>query len=98
METFEVDITDKKAKALLKQMEGLGIITMRPEKVRILGQVMADIRASVKAPLTQEEVLAEVKAHRASKRRHAASRKPQARRCRQRLGQLFHDPVIQGFG
>jgi len=80
METFEVDITDKKAKALLKQLEALGIITMRPKKVRTLGQVMADIRAKAKAPLTQAEVLEEVKAHRRSKRRHAAARKPQARR------------------
>jgi hypothetical protein len=80
METFEVDITDKKAKALLKQLEALGIITMRPKKVRTLGQVMADIRAKAKAPLTQAEVLEEIKAHRRSKRRHAAARKPQARR------------------
>ena len=32
--------------------EALGIITMRPKKVRTLGQVMADIRAKAKAPLT----------------------------------------------
>ena len=44
METFEVDINDKKAKALLKQLEALGIISLRPKKVRTLGQVIADIQ------------------------------------------------------
>ncbi len=78
METFEVDITDKKAKALLKQLEALGIITMRPKKVRTLGQVMSDIRASVKAPLTQDEVLAEIKAHRREKRSNSSGRVPLA--------------------
>jgi len=81
METFEVDVKDSKAKALLKQLEALGIISLRPKKVRTLGQVIADIRAKAKAPLTQAEVLEEVKVHRRSKRRHAAAaRKPQARR------------------
>lgn len=79
METFEVDITDKKAKALLKQLEALGIITLRSKKVRTLGQVIEEMRAKAKAPLTQAEVLDEIKAHRRSKRRHAAARKPQAR-------------------
>jgi len=64
METFEVDILDKKAKALLKQLEALGIITLRPKTVCTLGQVIADIRAKAKAPLTQAEVMDEVKAYR----------------------------------
>ncbi len=80
METFEVDITDKKAKALLKQLEALGIITLRPKKVRTLAQVLKDMRAKAGAPLSQSEVLEEIKAHRRSKRRHAAATKPQARR------------------
>jgi hypothetical protein len=79
-ETFEVDIQSKEAKALLKQLQALGIITLRPKKVRSLAEVMADIRAKVKDPLTEEEVMAEVKAVRRSKNRHAAARKPQARR------------------
>jgi hypothetical protein len=79
-ETFEVDVQSKEAKALLKQLQALGIITLRPKKVRSLAEVMADIRAKVKDPLTEEEVMAEVKAVRRSKNRHAAARKPQARR------------------
>ncbi|MEX1132574.1 MAG: hypothetical protein WEC15_05060 [Flavobacteriales bacterium] len=73
METFEVDITDKKAKALLKQLEALGIITMRPKKVRTLGQVMADIRAKAKKlpPISEEEIMEEIKAHRLEKRSKA---------------------------
>lgn len=78
METFEVDITDKKAKALLKQLEALGIITMRPQKVRTLGQVVADIQARARKlpPISEAEIKAEVDAVR-KQRRHAASRKPQ---------------------
>jgi len=53
---------------------------MLPMKVSTLGQVMEEIGAKVKAPLTQDEVMDEIKAHRRSKRRHAAARKPQARR------------------
>jgi hypothetical protein len=81
METFEVDITDKKAKALLKQLEALGIITMRPKKVRTLGQVIADIQARARKlpPISEAEIKAEVDAVR-KQRRHAASGKPQARR------------------
>jgi len=77
METFEVDITDKKAKALLKQLEALGIITMRPKKVRTLGQVMADIRARARKlpPITEEEIMEEIKAHRREKRSKAVAGK-----------------------
>ncbi len=80
METFEVDITDKKAKALLKQLEALGIITMRPKKVRTLGQVMSDIRARARKlpPISEEEIMEEIKAHRREKRSKAIARKPQA--------------------
>lgn len=63
-ETFEVDVTSKEAKALLKQLQALGVITLRPKKVRNLAEVMADIRAKVKDPLTVEEVIAEIKAAR----------------------------------
>lgn len=80
METYEVDINNKKAKVLLEQLQALGILTMRPKKERSLAEVMADIRAGVKKPLTETEVMAEVKAARRSKSRHAASKKPQARR------------------
>jgi len=79
-ETFEVDVQSKEAKALLKQLQALGVITLRPKKTSTLGQVIEEMRAKAKAPLTQAEVLDEVKAHRRSKRRHAAARKPQARR------------------
>ena len=79
-ETFEVDVQSKEAKALLKQLQALGVITLRPKKVRSLAEVMADIRAKVKEPLTEEEVMAEVKAVRRSKNRYAAARKPQALR------------------
>lgn len=61
METFEVDVTSKKVKALLEQLQDLGIITIRAKKVRGLAEVMADIRAKVKEPLTQDEVMAEIK-------------------------------------
>ncbi len=79
-ETFEVDVASKEAKALLKQLEALGVISLRPKKVRSLAEVMADIRAKVKEPLTQDEVMAEIKAARRSRNRHAAAKKPQARR------------------
>ena len=81
METFEVDINDKQAKALLKQLEALGSISLRPKKVRTLGQVIADIqtRARKLPPISEAEIKAEVDAVR-KHRRHAASRKPQARR------------------
>ncbi len=81
METFEVDITNKKAKVLLEQLQALGIITMRPKKVRSLAQVIKDIqtRASKLPPISEEEIMTEVKAVR-KQQRHAAARKPQARR------------------
>lgn len=81
METFEVDVLSKEAKALLKQLQALGIIAMRRKKVRTLAEVMRDIqeRAAKLPPISEEEILAEVKAVR-KQRRHAASRKPQARR------------------
>ena len=80
METLEVDVLNKRAKAILAELAALGVIAVRPKKVRSLAEVMADIRAKVKEPLTQAEVMAEIKAARRSKSRHAASRKPQARR------------------
>jgi hypothetical protein len=81
METFEVDVTSKKAKALLQQLQALGIITLRPKKVRSLGEVIADIqtRARKLPPISETEIMAEVKAVR-KQRRHAAARKSQARR------------------
>ncbi len=81
METFEVDITNKKAKVLLEQLQALGIITMRPKKVRSLAQVIKDIqtRASKLPPISEEEIMTEVKDVR-KQQRHAAARKPQARR------------------
>jgi hypothetical protein len=48
--------------------------------VRSLADVMAVIWANVLDALTEDEVIAEVKAVRRSKLRHAAARKPQARR------------------
>ncbi len=80
-ETFEVDVQSKEAKALLKQLQALGVITLRPKKVRSLEEVIADIQKHAKKqpPISQEEIDAEVKAVR-NKRRHAAARKPQARR------------------
>lgn len=77
METFEVDFTDKKAKALLKQLEALGIITMRPKKVRTLGQVVADIQARARKlpPISEEEIMEEIKAHRHEKRSRAVAGK-----------------------
>jgi hypothetical protein len=81
METFEVDVKDSKAKALLKQLEALCIISPRPKKVRTLGQVIADIQARARKlpPISEVEIRAEVKAVR-KQRRHAASRTPQALR------------------
>ncbi|MBX2982423.1 MAG: hypothetical protein KF843_07120 [Flavobacteriales bacterium] len=81
LETFEVDVTSKEAKALLKQLEALGIIRVRPKKARSLAEVIKDIqtRAAKLTPITEEEIMAEVKAAR-KQRSHAASRKPQARR------------------
>ena len=80
METLEVDVLNKRAKAILAELAALGVIAVRPKKVRKLSEVIADIRSNVKNPLTVDEVMAEIKAHRRTKRRHAASRKPQARR------------------
>ncbi len=80
-ETFEVEVQSKEAKALLQQLQALGVITLRPKKVRSLAEVIADIQKHAKKqpPISQEEIDAEVKAVR-NKRRHAAARKPQARR------------------
>lgn len=80
-ETFEVDVQSKEAKVLLKQLQALGVITLRPKKVRSLAEVITDIQkhAKTQPPISQEEIDAEVKAVR-NKRRYAASRKPQARR------------------
>jgi hypothetical protein len=63
-ETFEVDVTSKEAKALLKQLEALGVISLRPKKVRSLAEVVKDIqtRAAKLPPITEEEIMAEVKA------------------------------------
>lgn len=80
MEIFEVDITDKKAKALLKQLEALGVIAMRPKKVRTLGQVIADMQAHALklAPLSEAEIIEEIKAHRREKRSKSSARVPLA--------------------
>ncbi|MBK9421965.1 MAG: hypothetical protein IPN44_13100 [Flavobacteriales bacterium] len=43
-ETFEVDVTSKEAKALLKQLQALGVISLRPKKVRGLAEVVKDIQ------------------------------------------------------
>ena len=81
METLEIDVLNKRAKAILTELAALGVITMRPKKVRTLSEVISDIQARAKKlpPLSEEEIMAEVKAVR-KQRRHAASRKPQARR------------------
>lgn len=81
METYEVEVTNSKAKALLEQLQALGIITMRRKKVRSLAEVVKEIqaRAAKLPPISEEEIMAEVKAVR-KQRRHAAARKPQARR------------------
>jgi hypothetical protein len=81
METYEVEVTSNKAKALLEQLQALGIITLRRKKVRSLAEVVKEIqgRAAKLPPLSEEEIMAEVKAVR-KQRRHAAARKPQARR------------------
>ena len=80
METLQVIVPNKKARALLNSLDALGIIEIKPNKDRSLAQVMADIRAQVKKPMTEEEVMSAIKAYRRSKQRHADSRKPQARR------------------
>ncbi|MBK6539981.1 MAG: hypothetical protein IPG10_01575 [Flavobacteriales bacterium] len=81
METLEVDILNKRAKAILAELAALGLISVRPQKVRSLSQVIADIQRNAKKlpPLSQEEIMAEVKAVR-KKSRNAASRKAQVRR------------------
>ena len=81
METLEVDVLNKRAKAILAELAALGVIAVRPKKVRKLSEVIADIQSRAKKlpPLSEEEIMAEVKAVR-KQRRHAASRKPQARR------------------
>ncbi len=81
METVEVDLLNKRAKTILAELAALGVIAVRPKKVRSLAQVIADIQSRAKKlpPISEEEITAEVKAVR-SKRRYAASRKAQARR------------------
>ena len=81
METLEVDILNKRAKAILAELAALGLISVRPQKVRSLSQVIADVQRNAKKlpPLSQEEIMAEVKAVR-KKSRNAASRKTQVRR------------------
>ncbi|MBK7752690.1 MAG: hypothetical protein IPI41_08830 [Flavobacteriales bacterium] len=81
METLEVDILNKRAKAILAELAALGLISVRPQKVRSLSQVIADVQRNAKKllPLSQEEIMAEVKAVR-KKSRNAASRKAQVRR------------------
>jgi hypothetical protein len=48
----------------LKQLEALGVISLRPKKVRSLAEVVKDIqtRAAKLPPITEEEIMAEVKA------------------------------------
>ena len=81
METLEVDILNKRAKAILAELAALGLVSVRPQKVRSLSQVIADIQRNAKKlpPLSQKEIMAEVKAVR-KKSRNAASRKAQVRR------------------
>ncbi|MBK7085632.1 MAG: hypothetical protein IPH53_13605 [Flavobacteriales bacterium] len=81
METLEVDILNKRAKAILAELAALGLISVRPQKVRSLSQVIADVQRNAKKlpPISQEEIMAEVKAVR-KKSRNAASRKAQVRR------------------
>ncbi|MEO7082636.1 MAG: hypothetical protein ABIY71_13980 [Flavobacteriales bacterium] len=63
-ETFELDVQSKEAKALLKQLQALGVITLRPKKVRSLEEVIVDIQKHAKKqpPISPEEIDAEVKA------------------------------------
>lgn len=80
LETFEVDVTSKEAKVLLKQLEALGIIRVRPKSAQPCGgDHDIQTRAARLTPIAEEEIVAEVKAAR-KQRSHAASRKPQARR------------------
>ena len=80
METLRVKVRTKRAKALLEQLEGLGVIEIEQEgaSLEALADTMKRIRAGVKDKMTVKEVTAEVEAVRAQ--RHAATRKAQVRR------------------
>lgn len=80
MDTLAVKVLDKRALAILNELESLGVIAMRPSGGRKLSDIVASIRAQVKRPMTQQEVMEEVGAHRRSKRRHAKAKKDQDRR------------------
>ncbi len=84
MELVQFRLVDSKAKAALKRLEKEGsieIVNASPEKD--LADLMRLIRKSVSKKLSVAEVSAECEAVRQDlfkKPRHAASRKPQARR------------------
>ena len=77
METLRVKVPTKKAKALLEQLDGLGVIEIEHERddasLETLVATMKRIRAGIKDKMTVKEVVAEVDAVRS--KRYAASRK-----------------------
>ena len=80
MEILRVKVPTKKAKALLEQLDDLGVIKIEDNgaSLEALAATMKKIRASVKDKMTVKEVMAEVDVVRA--KRYAASRKAEARR------------------
>lgn len=75
METLRVKVPSKRAKALLVQLQELGVIEIEDNgaSLETLTTTMRRIRSSVKEKMTVKEVMSEVDAVRA--KRHAASRK-----------------------
>lgn len=75
METLRVKVPTKRAKALLVQLQELGVIEIEDNgaSLEALTTTMRRIRSSVKEKLTVKEVMSEVDAVRA--KRHAVSRK-----------------------
>jgi predicted transcriptional regulator len=80
METMRVKVPTKRAKALLEQLQGLGVIEIKDNgsSLEALATTMKRIRAGVKSKMTVKEVMAEVDAVRTE--RHAASRIASVRR------------------
>jgi predicted transcriptional regulator len=80
METLRVKVPTKRAKALLEQLQGLGVIEIEDNgaSLEALATTMKRIRAGVKSKMTVKEVMAEVDTVRAE--RHATSRKAQVPR------------------
>lgn len=67
METLEIRVPNKKARALLDQLAALGVISIQPGRSRGLVEVIEGIQKEARrhSPLREREIQAEVDAVRA---------------------------------